>query len=460
VDLDPVKAGVTRALRRPGEGRDHVGNFTRCDRACRTIRAVAFIEWHLFASRLQHRWPDRFRSIGVELRKGARMHKLQHDRRIGLVHGVNDWPPGVGILAGRDAGLVALALIVGEVGIGAFGDDEPVAPARTPCNGRASAARLCHRRWRRYVSSARPRCGSAAKRPRSWWVARELGFSVNWTAKHIDRLEAHLGVTLLQRTTRRIRLTEAGALCYDMSARLIDDADDLEARLGQSAVSPKGLIKVSAPASWAICELGPIVARFAKAYSGIKLEISLNDRFVDVIEEGFDFAIRLSNTLPDSRLLVRKLGIVRRIACAAPSYLEASGTPQVPQDLMAHTCLVFSLLSQRNTWPFKSPSGEAIELHPQARLTVNNSLLIRSALIAGTGIALIPDFIVREDIASGALVAILTDFEWEPFGIFIVRPADRRLPRRAGLFIDFLTEALHGAPLRANANSSRQERFP
>ena len=271
--------------------------------------------------------------------------------------------------------------------------------------------------------------------------ARNLGLSVTWTAKNIERLEAHLGATLLQRTTRRLRLTEAGSTCYELSGRLINDVVELEELIGLSTAAPKGLIRISAPVSFAICEFGPVLAEFKRKYPDVRLDVSLSDRFVDVVEEGFDLALRVTRSLPDSGLLARKLAPVRRIACATPAYLKGRGTPTHPSELQSHNCLVFSLLWQRNTWPFHE-DGEPLEIHPPTTFTTNNSLLIREALVAGAGIALIPEPIVRGDLLNGTVVPILSRFEAAPLNLFLVRPSDRRLPRRVLVFIDFLVANL------------------
>jgi DNA-binding transcriptional LysR family regulator len=271
--------------------------------------------------------------------------------------------------------------------------------------------------------------------------ARKLGLSVTWTAKNIERLEAHLGATLLQRTTRRLRLTDAGSSCYELSGRLINDVVELEELIGQSAAAPKGLVRISAPASFAVCEFGQVLAAFRMTYPQVQLDVSLSDRFVDVVEEGFDLALRVTQTLPDSNLLARKLAPVRRVACATPSYLQARGTPQHPHELQSHHCLVFSLLWQRNTWPFLQ-EGKPLEIHPPTTFTTNNSLLIRAALVVSAGIALIPEPIVRDDLLAGTVVPILSEFEAEPLNLFLVRPSDRRPPRRVSALIDFLVANL------------------
>lgn len=267
--------------------------------------------------------------------------------------------------------------------------------------------------------------------------ARKLGLSVTWTAKNLERLEAHLGATLLQRTTRRLRLTEAGNSCYELAGRLINDVLEIEELIGQSAATPKGLIKISAPVSFAVCEFGSVLTSFRRIYPEVQLDVSLSDRFVDVVEEGFDLALRVAHSLPDSVLLARKLAPVRRIACAAPGYLKARGTPGHPRELQNHQCLVFSLLWQRNTWPFRE-HGKLLDIHPPTGFTTNNSLLIREAVVSGAGVALIPQPIVRDHLLAGTVVPILNEFEAEPLNLFLVRPPDRRTPRRVAVFVDYL----------------------
>jgi DNA-binding transcriptional LysR family regulator len=280
-------------------------------------------------------------------------------------------------------------------------------------------------------------------------AARELNLSVAWAARSLERLEAHFGVVLLHRTTRRMKPTDAGQRCYEMACTMLDGLEDLEAELSESADVPRGRVRVSAPMSFSLCELGPILGNFSAAYPEIILDVVLSDHHVNVVEEGFDVVLRITSRPPDSSLLVRRLGTIQRVVCAAPSYLKRHGVPADPEDLQAHKCLVFGLTAT-SMWRFQGPHG-SLKVQPSSQVIANNSLLLRSFLTAGVGVALIPEFIVSEDLRSGAVVKILPGFQTEPLHLLLMRPQDRQPPRRVSLFIDALVDGLgpaQGAPAR------------
>ncbi len=272
-------------------------------------------------------------------------------------------------------------------------------------------------------------------------AAKELRISVAWTAKNIEKLEESLGTTLLTRSTRHLRLTEAGQVCYETAGRMIDELQGLQEKLSEEAIVPNGKIKISVPQILAVYGMGHIVAEFGKTYPQIKLEIAVNDRFVDLQSEGFDFVFRITTDLKDSRALVRSLGTIQRVLCASPEYLKVHGSPGKLEDLSNHQCLVYSWFSEPDLWNFKK-RGSNIKIPPNAHMSVNNSSLIKDAVLSGGGIGYIPEFVVRDEIKKGQLVPLIPDAETDVYTLYVLRPADRFQPTRARLFSEFVTASL------------------
>lgn len=274
-------------------------------------------------------------------------------------------------------------------------------------------------------------------------AAKELRLSVAWTAKNIEKLESSLGTTLLIRSTRHLRLTEAGQVCYDSAGRMIDELQGLQERLSEEAIVPNGKIKIAIPQILAVYGMGSIVAEFGKIYPQIKLEIAVNDRFVDLQSEDFDFVFRITTGLKDSKILVRNLGTIQRVLCASPDYLQAHGKPERLDDLSNHQCIVYSWFSEPDQWSFKT-NGTEIKVQPNVHISVNNSPLIKDAILSGGGIGYLPEFVVRKEIDQGQLIPLIPDAEFEAFNLYLLRAADRFQPTRARLFSEFVTTSLKG----------------
>jgi DNA-binding transcriptional LysR family regulator len=268
-------------------------------------------------------------------------------------------------------------------------------------------------------------------------AGRALGISASAVGKSVARLEQELGVRLLQRSTRRIGLTEEGRLFNERVRRILDDIDDAEAMLSRTRETPHGRLRVSTPIVTYHLLL-PVLSEFMARYPEIELDIDFNDRIVDVIEEGIDVAIR-SGELPDSRLVARPLAPFRLLLCAAPSYLERHGTPRVPADLARHLGIRFRFPNsgKLQEWPFIADGTD-----PRSMLTCNNMEALKGATIAGLGIGCMPDFLVREALRDGRLCTVLDDHVDGRGQFRMLWPSNRHLSPKVRVFVDFLPERL------------------
>lgn len=280
-------------------------------------------------------------------------------------------------------------------------------------------------------------------------AARDLNLSNAATSKHVAALEAHLGAQLLHRTTRRLALTETGQAVYERCVRVLDDVTDLEAAVGQMEAQPRGRLRVNAPMSFGLSDLGPLLPRFLERYPDITVDLVMNDRVVDLVEEGFDVGVRIRSELGDTSMIGRRIGGVLPVVCASPDYLARRGTPQVPEDLMEHDCLQYSLSATGDEWIFRNEAGEERRIRPKGRLTANNGDVLRSSAVGGLGIWRTPDFLAELDVAAGRLVPIdLSGFRLAGHSIYVIYPPGRHLSPKVRAFVDFLVETV-GARCRS-----------
>jgi DNA-binding transcriptional LysR family regulator len=265
----------------------------------------------------------------------------------------------------------------------------------------------------------------------------QLGISASAVGKSVAKLEGSFGVRLFHRTTRRVSLTEEGALFLDRCRRILDDLRDAEAMLSHAAAAPRGRLRVSLP-TIGYRFLLPVLPEFKRLYPDIELDLDFNDRLVDIVEEGFDAVIR-SGTLTDSSLMMRRLGPFRFVLCASPAYLAGRGVPSAPKDLATHDGVHFRFpaTGKLQEWVI---AGDAVHLPPA--LTCNNMEAVRAAAIDGLGIAYMPDFLARDAIQVGTLRAVLDDYLADPGQFSIVWPSSRHLSTRLRAFADFLCERL------------------
>lgn len=275
-------------------------------------------------------------------------------------------------------------------------------------------------------------------------AAERLEMSRAMVSKYVINLEERLGTRLLNRTTRRLSLTESGSSYYESCLQIISDVDEAEQAVGQLTSTPRGTLKITMPFTFGLHRLGPVLAEYVQLYSKVKLELSCNDRYVDLIEEGFDMAIRIG-TLPESRLIARKLGIASSVVCASPAYLEQRGIPAKLEDLANHSCLGYTYVNNGNEWRFLNGGAEAV-IRIEGAIKANNGDMLRLAALSGAGLILQPLFIVEEDLKAGRLVQVLNEYAATDFGIYAVYPSRKHLSAKVRTFVDFLVAKLGSTP--------------
>ena len=272
-------------------------------------------------------------------------------------------------------------------------------------------------------------------------TAADLGLSTATVSKAVSRLEERLGARLFNRTSRRIALTDAGRTLALRASQLLADGELAESEaLAQSAV-PRGLVRLAVPMTFGTKTLAPLLPEFLAAFPEVSIDLSLSDATIDLIGEGFDAAIR-SATLPDSSLLARRLCDMPRHVVASPAYLARYGRPTHPMHLADHPCLGYTYLSTPGIWHFSNAAGETASVRPAGPLRANNGEAVLPALLAGLGIADLPEFICSEALASGELEAVLTDWSQSPSGVYLVTPPGGPRPARVEVLLDYLAKRL------------------
>lgn len=272
-------------------------------------------------------------------------------------------------------------------------------------------------------------------------AADDLGLSPALVSKHLKLLEESLGCVLLTRTTRSMSLTEHGRLYYEECRRLLGEIEALDSAMRDKIATPKGRLRVNAPLSFSLVVLAPLMPRFMQAFPDIEIVLDLDDRVLNVVEEGYDVSIRIRAALPDSALVVRPLGAVRQHICAAPSYLAAHGEPERPADLALHAVIGYGLADTAMNWSFESDAGPQT-VTPQPRMTVGNSLFLRDILVQGAGIGSLPSFIAEPCFAAQSLRPLLPDFRLPTRRIYAITPTRRGIDAKARVFLDFLQQNL------------------
>jgi DNA-binding transcriptional LysR family regulator len=270
-------------------------------------------------------------------------------------------------------------------------------------------------------------------------AARKIGRSKALLSKYVRELEDELGALLLNRTTRQFSLTETGHTYYKRATELVREIDSLAETVRESSGDVKGRIKLTAPRTFADAPIGQSLVDFARTYPDITLEIHLDDRFVDLVEEGYDLAIRITR-LSDSSMIARRLSPFGVRVCGSPGLIERVGMPQIPQDLAKMPCIIDTNGRWLSNWPFQQPSGEMTSVAVSGPIEVNSPLTTRAAAIAGLGFAPLPDFIAAPALETGELVPVLEDYLPRGGGIFAVYPHRRYLPAKIRVFVDFLVQ--------------------
>src|SRR5205807_3794996 len=270
-------------------------------------------------------------------------------------------------------------------------------------------------------------------------AAERLGLSTSAASRHIAELEAHLQTRLLNRTTRRVSLTESGRAFYERSIQLLADLEEAEQGAARAAVVPRGTIKLTAPVNFGARHIAPAIAAFLAQHREVRFDVSLSDRVVDLVEEGFDLGIRIG-VAGSGNIVARKLGETRLVPCASPGYIRAHGAPQAPEELEKHNCFTYEYVTPRNLWRFRDASGHERAVRVRGSLHSNNGDLLAEAAARGAGIVFEPAFIVGRDVRTGRLVPLLQDFVPLPVPIYAVYPSRKHLSAKVRLFVDFLVE--------------------
>lgn len=289
-------------------------------------------------------------------------------------------------------------------------------------------------------------------------AAKMLGISRAMATKHVMHLENLLGVRLLNRTTRCIGLTEAGAVYLERCLQILEDIEETELAVCQLHAEPQGVLRVSAPPFFGTYHLAPAIADYHKRYPKVKVDLVIHSGPVDVIAEGLDLAIRLGE-LPDSSLIARKITSSPRVVCAAPSYLEEHGVPKAPEDLKHHNCLINLGSEPHDQWKFISSTGEKITVKVSGMMQANTADPLRLAAIHGMGLVVLPTYMAGQDLKKGRLKAVLEAYELPPMDIYAVYPHRRFLSAKVRTFLDFLTERWMPIPYW-EAWQHREERPP
>jgi DNA-binding transcriptional LysR family regulator len=271
-------------------------------------------------------------------------------------------------------------------------------------------------------------------------AALAMGLSKSTVSKHLSALEEHLGVLLINRTTRRLSLTELGLAYRDHAQRILAEIEETELAIQEHTVEPKGRLKVNAPMSFGVSHIAPLLPGFMLAHPRVEIELVLDDRRVDLVEEGVDIAIRIGR-LDDSQLIARRLASVGFICAAADRYLQTHRPVETPEDLASHNCLRYSLNRQPNEWRFER-GGESLAVKVKGTLTANNGEALKEAAVSGLGIVYQPAFIIGGDIAAGRLRPLLVDWGTPTIDIHAVFPEQRRLQPKLRRFVDYLAQAL------------------
>jgi len=269
-------------------------------------------------------------------------------------------------------------------------------------------------------------------------AARDLGLSKSAVSKQVQRLEDRLGVRLLNRTTRRLHLTESGQAFYDRARRVVEEAENAEEAVMRLHDEPRGTLRINAPVVFAVRHLAPCLPEFMNRYPHLALDVAFNDRQVDMIEDGFDVGIRIAE-LEDSSLIARKLSPCRLAVVATPGYWDRCGRPAHPEDLINHDCLIYEKNQSPGGWPFDGPDGR-FRVQVKGRMHGDNGDALLELARAGLGVYLCPTFISGDSIASGHLEQVLEDYEPLGISVYAIWPHNRHLSTKVRTFVDFLIE--------------------
>jgi len=275
-------------------------------------------------------------------------------------------------------------------------------------------------------------------------AADRLALSRGMATRYIAQLAAHLGVRLLNRTTRKLSLTETGGDYYQRATEIIALIEDAEGSAAQEALVPRGTLRITTPAIFGTHHLDRAITEYVQRYPDVEVDLSINERIVDLVDEGFDLAVRVAREIAPG-LIARRLTPARIVACASPGYLRKRGMPRSPEELAGHNCLCYAHSSYRNDWRFRRDGVERT-VRVSGNLRGNNGDILMNAAIEGLGVVYEPTFLVYEALRRKRLIRVLPEWEGDEFSVFAVYPNRKFLPPKVRNFIDFLAERFGPAP--------------
>jgi DNA-binding transcriptional LysR family regulator len=264
----------------------------------------------------------------------------------------------------------------------------------------------------------------------------------------VSDLEARLGVRLLHRTTRRLSLTDEGRTFHARCKSLLSEVDEAEAEISARTGEARGTLRINVPVTFGANHLAPLWPAFMAKHPALILDVTTNDRLVDLVDEGYDMAVRIGSELAASSLISRKLATSQMILCASPRYLRKHGTPRHPSELASHSTIAYSLFSLGLQWPFEGPDGE-IRMPIEPRMRTNSADSCRAAALADLGLILQPSFLIAEDLRAGTLVEVMPDFRSLELGVFAVYPTRQHMTPKVRLLIDYLAHSFRSPRWRA-----------
>ncbi|BCQ28424.1 LysR family transcriptional regulator (plasmid) [Caballeronia sp. NK8] len=276
-------------------------------------------------------------------------------------------------------------------------------------------------------------------------AARRFGFSPAMAGKHVSEIEARLNVRLLQRTTRRLSLTDTGQAYYERCKQILETYDEANREASDLHGTARGVMRIAAPVTFGAMHLGQVVARYVEDHPKVSVEVVLGDRYVDLLDAGIDVAIRIGR-LEDPALVTRRIAPCGMVVCASRAYLELHGTPRKPRDLLQAPRLAFSEAVSAGDWTLFDAKGRAHVIDGPVRVSANNTQMLLSAALAGAGIAYGPTFVFGEHLRNGELVALLPAYRTTDLAVQAVYPSARRVPFKVRRFVDYLAEAFGGDP--------------
>ena len=281
-------------------------------------------------------------------------------------------------------------------------------------------------------------------------AAEKLGASTSSTSRLIADLETHLGARLLNRTTRKLSLTETGQAYYERCVQLLADLDEAETAAGAAAAAPSGRLKLTCPYNLLAQPIGPALAEFGRRHPQVSFDVTVADRVIDLVDEGFDLAVRIGAP-GGEQLVARRLGSTQLVACASPAYLAGHGVPHAPADLARHSALTYAYVASPFQWRLVDAEGRQHEVRVGGPLHANSGELLVAAAVAGMGVVFEPDFVVGPHLARGELERVLLEYAGPKLDVWAVYPSRRHLSAKVRTFVAYLAEVFAADPLRPKA---------